>query len=221
MKKNISFIVLLSIIWVGFSQKDPEAKRILDAVGTKYKAYKSFKANITYNLEVTSNPALNESFKADVKVKGNKFHVKKSDGEEYFCNAKYIWNYFDGECTKTDFDAEENPINLTKTLNAYNEGYKYIKLADETLSGVVCHVIDLNPDKSAQEMATSDVFKIRLLINAKTNEVKQWIVFEKNGNRHKFKINTFVPNAPITDPEFSFDSKKYPGVMVEDLSSAN
>lgn len=219
MKKIISLIALLSIAGFGFSQKDPEAKKLLDAVGTKYKTYKSFKANITYNLEVTSNPNLNEFFKADVKVKGDKFHVKKSDGEEFFCNAQYIWNYFDGECTKTDFDAEENPINFSKTLNAYNEGYKYIKLADETVDGVVCSVIDLNPDKSAEEMATSDVFKIRLLINAKTNEVKQWVVFEKNGNRHKFKINTFKPNAPITDAEFTFDASKYPGVMVEDLSS--
>lgn len=219
MKKISSIIALVALsITTMFGQKDPAAKKILDDVSTKYKAHTSLTANITYMLEVTSNPSLNETFTADVKMKGEKFQVKKSDGEKYFCDGKYIWNILDEEAYVSDFNKEDNPININKVLNAYKTGYKYMINDSETVGGVKCTVIDLNPDRSADEMATSDVFKIRLLIDPGTNDVKQWIVFEKNGNRHKFKINTYTPNVTLSDAIFVYDYKKYPEVTVEDLT---
>lgn len=219
MRKLISVIALVTLsVSVMFSQKDPAAKKILDALSAKYQSHTSFKANITYKLEVTSNPSLNESFKADVSMKGDKFYVSKTDGEKYYCDGKYIWNVVDGEAYVSDFNVEDNPINIDKVLTAYKSGYKYVKTGQETVGGVKCEIIDLNPDVTESEMATSDVFKIRLLVNTATNEVKQWIVFEKNGNRHNFKINSYKPNAQLSDTIFNYEYKKYPSISVEDLT---
>ena len=218
MKQIISILTAFLISTVAFGQKDPEAKKILDKVHAKYDGINSFSAKATYKLEVTSNPALNESFVANVKIKGNKFHIKKSDGEEYFCDGKYIWNIIDCEGTKSDYDPEENPMNLEEIIGSYKSGYKYSKKPNETVGGVSCVVIDLEPEKTAEEMETSDVFKIRILIDTKTNEVKQWIVFERNGNRHKFKIDNFKSNVALADSIFPYKKKAGSCVEVEDLT---
>jgi outer membrane lipoprotein-sorting protein len=42
-------------------------------------------------------------------------------------------------------------------------------------------------------------------------------VFEKNGNRYLYAINTMNTTTAITDDTFSFNLKKYPGVEVIDL----
>jgi outer membrane lipoprotein-sorting protein len=42
-------------------------------------------------------------------------------------------------------------------------------------------------------------------------------VFEKNGNRYTYSINSMSTNADIPDNTFVFDPKKYPGVEVIDL----
>ena len=59
MRKLISTIAIsLSLITSIFAQQDPEAKKILDALNVKYKAYTSFQANITYKLHLQAIPAI-------------------------------------------------------------------------------------------------------------------------------------------------------------------
>ncbi len=220
MKKTIVILgLILSVTQSMVAQLDPAAKKMLDAINAKYKAYTSFQANITYKLEVTANPSMNESFTADAKVKGNKFHLKKSDGEEFYSNGIYIWNVVakDKEAYVSDFDAEDKIVDMSKVLDAYKIGYKYLKGLDETIDGVKCTTIELNPDKANLK---AEFFKIKLLVNPLNNEVKQWIVFEKNGNRHKFKLNTFKPNVVFAESIFTYDYKKHPEISVEDLTNA-
>lgn len=221
MKKIISILIFV----FGFTilvnaQQDPEAKKVLDALNVKYKAHTSFQANLTYKLEVTTNTSMNETYSADVKVKADKFYIKKTDGEEFYCDGKYVWNVIakDKEAYVSDFDKEDKIVDINKVLDAYKSGYKYIKMPDEIIDGVKCTVIDLNPDKPASQMSKSDVFKIRLLVNPTSNEVKQWIVFEKNGNRHKFKINSYTPNVVFAETTFTYSYKKHPEITVEDLT---
>jgi outer membrane lipoprotein carrier protein len=221
---KLKLVVLFCLVASGEmnAQQDPAAKKILDALNVKYKAYTSFQASINYFLEVTTNKNLNESFTADVKLKGDKFYIKKSDGEEFYCNGKYIWNVVvkDKTAMASDFDKDDKLVDLNTILDAYKKGYKYIKAADEMLDGIKYAVVELNPDKAVATNAKSDVFKIKILVNSATNEIKQWIVFEKNGNRHKFKINSFKPNVVFADAIFNYNYKAHPEIEVEDLTDA-
>lgn len=219
MKRLVSLLVLgLGLVSVGFGQQDAAAKKILDAVNAKYKGHTSFQASMTYKLEVTTNTSLNETFNADVKVKGNKFYLKKSDGEQFICNGVYVWNIDGKEAYVSDFDPDDKIVDLTKVLDAYKTGYKYVKMQDETIDGIKCNVIDLSPVVVAK--SSSDVFKIRILVNPLNNDVKQWVIFEKNGNRHKFKINSYTSNVAFPETTFNYDYKKYPAVSVEDLTDS-
>jgi len=56
-----------------------------------------------------------------------------------------------------------------------------------------------------------------MMIGKKDKSVQSFTFFEKTGNRYKYSISQFTPNAKIDDSYFTFDPKKYPGVHVEDL----
>ena len=56
-----------------------------------------------------------------------------------------------------------------------------------------------------------------MFINKKDKNIQSWTMFDKGGNKYKYTITKFVPNAKVEDNLFTFDPKKYPGVEVIDL----
>jgi hypothetical protein len=42
-------------------------------------------------------------------------------------------------------------------------------------------------------------------------------MYDRSGNRFKYSIIRFIPNAKIEDTAFTWDAKKYPGVEEIDL----
>src|SRR3954465_4252180 len=70
---------------------DPAAKKILDAVSTKFRTYKSPQASFTYRVENAQGKALS-SKKGSVIMKGNKYRVNM-DGLEIYSDGKTTWSY--------------------------------------------------------------------------------------------------------------------------------
>ena len=85
-------------------------------------------------------------------------------------------------------------------------------MGEVTEAGVVCDVVDLVPEKK-----DAQYFKIRMNISKKDKSIQNFTMFDKSGNRYKYTISKFTPNATITDSYFAFDAKNYPGVEVIDL----
>jgi outer membrane lipoprotein-sorting protein len=73
-------------------------------------------------------------------------------------------------------------------------------------------VVDLVPEKK-----DAQYFKIRMNIAKKDRNVQSFTLFDKSGNKYKYTISKFTPNANIADNFFTFDPKKYPGVEIIDL----
>jgi hypothetical protein len=51
-----------------------------------------------------------------------------------------------------------------------------------------------------------------MFINKKEKTVQSFTLFDKGGNRYKYTVSKFTPNAKIEDSFFTFDPKNYPGV---------
>src|SRR4030081_166020 len=73
------------------TKNDPEAKKILDAVSTRFKTYKSPQALFTYQVENAQGKILSTK-KGTVMMKGNKYKVVM-DGMEIYSDGKTVWNY--------------------------------------------------------------------------------------------------------------------------------
>jgi outer membrane lipoprotein carrier protein len=212
MKKSLSVVYLTFLVSVGFAQYDPKALEILEAMSKKYKAIPAFEANFSYSL-TNDMDKINEEFKGKMVVKGNKFRLVLPE-QEVVNNGVTVWTYLPEakEVNIDNADPESNEVNPSKFYDMYKKGYKYLFLGEQTEGGVLCDIVDLVPEKK-----DAQYFKIKMMIARKDRSVVSFTMFDKTGNRFKYTITKFSPNARIEDADFVFDVKKYPGTEVIDL----
>lgn len=211
--KNTIFALLGLILAISASaQYDPKALEILDAMSRKYKAIPAFEANLSCNL-TNDVDKVNDEFKLRITVKGDKFRMTMPE-QEVINNGVTIWTYLPEakEVNIDNYDPNSEDVNPSKMHEVYKKGYKYLYLQDKTEGGVMCEEIDLVPEKK-----DAQYFKIKMFINKKEKTIQSFTLFDKGGNRYKYAISKFTPNAKIDDAVFTFDPKKYPGVEVIDL----
>jgi chaperone LolA len=221
MKKLISvlaiFLVVIPALFAqapkGMGKNDPEAKKILDAVSAKFKTYKTVKANFTLKVENSAGKAQGTKT-GTLSMKGMKYKVLIT-GQEIICDGKTIWT-FDKSANEVQVSTLDNSAgNITPQklfTNFYDKDFLYIQNEDVTRAGKVYQVIELTPiDK------TKPFFKVQIEVDKVAKSIVSTKVFEKNGNRYTYSINSMSTNADIPDSTFVFDPKKYPGVEVIDL----
>ena len=212
MKKLVFAAILMFVGTISYSQYDPKALEILEAMSKKYKAISSFEANLTSGM-TNETEGVKEEFKGKITVKGDKFRLLLDD-QEIINNGTTVWTYLPSakEVNIDNFDPGSDDVNPTKIFEMYKKGFKYLYLADKTDGGVVCEEIDLVPEKK-----DAQYFKIKMMIVKKDKSIQSWTMFDKAGNRYKYTITKFVPNVKVDDAFFTFDPKKYPGVEIIDL----
>ncbi len=197
---------------LGFAQYDPKALEILDAMSKKYKAFTAFEANLSVAL-TNDTEKIKEEFKGKISVKGEKYKLTLPE-QEVINNGTTIWTYLPDakEVNIDNVDTKGDEVNPSKFYEIYKKGFKYLLLEDHVEAGIPCNVVDLVPEKR-----DAQYFKIKMNISKKDKSVLSFTMFDKSGNKYKYTISKFMPNAKIEDAFFAFDQKKYPGVEVVDL----
>ncbi len=190
MKKLILSLFSLFLAVSAFAQYDPKALQTLDAMSKKYKAIPAFEANISYTM-TNETEKINEEFKGKITVKGDKFRLVLPE-QEVINNGATIWTYLPEakEVNIDNYDPNSEDINPSKIYEIYKKGFKYLYLQDKTEGGVMCEEIDLVPEKK-----DAQYFKIKMFISKKDKSIQSWTMFDKGGNRFKYMITKFTPNA--------------------------
>jgi len=219
MKKLFLFIVVLTSFTAGFSQNnslgtnDPEAKKLLDQVSSKFKTYKSVQANFTLTVE-DGKGKLQGTKKGTVYMKGSKYRVTIT-GQEIFSDGKNIWTYdkASNEVTITELDESANSLTPQKLFtNFYEKDFLSKFNGEKKEGGKVLQEIEMTPtDKS------KNFHKVYILIDKKTQTIYSTRVLEKAGNKYSYTVNSMKTSSPVADAMFVFDKKKYPGVEEVDL----
>jgi outer membrane lipoprotein carrier protein len=219
MKKLISISIFLISATALFAQpkgmgaNDPDAKKLLDAVSTKFKTFKSVEATFSLSIENSSGKVLG-SKKGKVYMKGAQYHISMN-GEDVFSNGTDIYTYdkSSNEVTITKDDPTANSITPQKIFSDFYDKDFLYKLNDETtVAGKVFEEVELTPiDK------TKPYFKVLLSVDKVAKTITSFKIFQKNGDRYFYSISGLKTNSPIGDDQFTFDQKKYPGVEVVDL----
>lgn len=213
MKKLILLVLpVFFIVILAFGQYDPKALTILDEMSNKFKTYSSFKATFTYTLK-NSSASINEVANGELMVRGGKYKIKLPK-MEIINNGTTVWNYMQeaNEVNISTYDPADDDISPTKIYTMYKKGYKYTYIGDRVEAGKTYQMIELVPEDRKNRF-----FKIKLEINKLDKTIKNWKLFEKNGNIYDYSIKTFTPNTISDDTPFTFDKSKYPGVEVIDL----
>ncbi len=193
------------------NMNDPKAKEILDKSSEVYKKSSGISSKFTQSIEVPGGKTNNKS--GEILIKGNKYKIKFSD-QEIYCNDKSVWTYLKdvNEVQINDYEPDPSDMTPYNMFNIYQKDFYFIKTNDEKVLDKPCSVIDLSPkDKSRS------YFKVRVWINKQTNLLCRIKIFDKNGYRYTYTINTINIHSKIEDSEFNFDKNKFPGVHIEDL----
>jgi len=208
---SVSFITAISIA----QQSDPAAKKILDAVSTKFKSYKSVQAAFTLRNEDTKGGLLGTK-KGTVSMKGSRYRVTiAGTGQEIFCDGINIWTYDKGanEVTITKLDPSANSITPQKLFtNFYDKDFLYKLNGDKTVNKKALQEIEMTPvDKTRQ------FHKVYLLIDKQSKSIYSTRILDKSGNVLVYTVNSMNGSTNLADNLFVFDKAKYPGVEVIDL----
>jgi outer membrane lipoprotein-sorting protein len=212
MNKIGTTLIFILLSQICFAQYDPKALEILDAMSKKYKSFTAFEANLSVAL-TNDVEKIKEEFKGRITVKGDKYKLSLPE-QEVINNGSTIWTYLPDakEVNIDNVDTKADEVNPSKFYEIYKKGFKYLQMEDIIENSIPCNVVDLVPEKR-----DAQYFKIKMNISKKDKSVLSFTMFDKSGNKYKYTISKFSPNAKIDDAVFAFDPKKYPGVEVVDL----
>ena len=216
-KRIYSLLLLTTIATSLFAQKDgsndPDAKKILDAVSTKFKNYKAVQASFTYKVENSSGKAISTK-KGTVYMKGTKYRVSFI-GQEIFCDGNNVWTYdkSSNEVTITKLDPSSNTLTPQKLFtNFYDKDFLYKLNGERKEGGRTVQEIEMTPNDK-----TKPFHKVYLLVDKNAKTIYSTKVLEKEGNKYSYTVNSLNGAVSIPDTKFVFNKKDYPGVEEVDL----
>lgn len=195
------------------TQNDPEAKKLLDAMSTKFKTYASPQASFTYKVENAQGKALSTK-KGTVTMKGSKFKVSM-DGMEIFCDGKTVWNYDKSANEVTVNNVGEAGGGMTPQkifTNFYDKDFYYKMNGTKKEGAKTLSEIELTPTDK-----TRPYHKVYVLVDKAANSIYSAKFLEKSGSRYSYTVNSLKATSGSGDSEFVFNKAKYPGVEVVDL----
>jgi outer membrane lipoprotein-sorting protein len=197
-------------------KNDPEAKKILDKIRKKYESYKSLEA--TFSLKIELPGKKEETQKGTIAQEGDKKFRLDMDDQIIVSDGTTTWVYLkkNNEVQINDADPKdsENGFLTPKSLlKRYQKGdYTYAVTEKTTENSKLLTHIEFKPNDKKSEYS-----KLRVSVDEKASSIQSVKAFGKDGSRYTFSISKLTPNKKFAADHFTFDTKKYPGVKVEDL----
>ena len=197
----------------GMGNSDPDAKKILDAVSSKFKSYKSVTAKFNLKIENSAGKSIGNKT-GTVQMKGQKYHVLLTD-QEMFCDGSSVWTYDKAakEVTITKIDPNGSSMTPQKIFtNFYDKDFLYKLNGESKTGGKTIQEIELTPiDK------TKAFHKVYVYIDKAAQSITTTKVLENTGNKYTYAVSSLNTATAVPDAAFVFDAKKFPGVEVNDL----
>ncbi len=194
-------LYLFAFTITAFSQNDPAAKKVLDAVGAKVKASKGISANCTLS-SFTSKGKANGTQSITLQMKGEKYLLNQGK-TEIICDGSNVYR-FDGEKTITKSAVEEGSQTLSpqKLLSgAYDKDFTYKLLPSKGSF----YEIEMKPIDSKKNFQ-----KVNLFIDKAKSTFAKARILDKSNNVTEVKIGNLNLNATVADAKFIFNKAKYP-----------
>lgn len=213
MKKIITLVVLVLCSLTIHAQDGAKAKKLLDEVSAKAKAYKNIKIDFKFSLENHEENISQES-KGNVTLKG----------DQYVLNFMGVTRIFDGSKIYTIIpedeevniskskDQDPNEITPSEMLTFYEKGYTYSMDIVQNVLGRKIQYVKLTPIDSKSEYK-----KILLGIDVQTKHIHKLIQIGKNGTETRITVNSFKTNLPLSETLFTFDKSKYADYYINEL----
>jgi outer membrane lipoprotein carrier protein len=213
MKKILS-LLMIAATFVSFQThaQDAKAKAVLDKLSAKVKGMTSLKANFVFTMNDAAGKSKG-SKSGTFSMKGNKFRVTMPT-QQIICDGRTVWTYLvsDKEVQVANYDPNAQSISPSKLFSgSYAKEYKSVYGGEKTVAGKKVDVIEMTPNN------VKNFKKVVLYVDKTTSMINGGIMYDKSGSSYGYTISGITPNAKVADTDFTFDTKKNPGVEVVDL----
>ncbi|MBO5975339.1 MAG: outer-membrane lipoprotein carrier protein LolA [Paludibacteraceae bacterium] len=211
MKRTLFILFALLLSLGATAQTDQQAKATLDKISASLQ-----KSAITTDFSIIyENAQTNEKEKkaGKLKLKGNKFTLSTEELELFF-DGKTQWTLMKGldEVTISEPTKEEmlqlNPILM---INEFSKTH-HVQFDADAEKDKQNYLLNLFPKENK-----FDHFKVAIVVQKETKQVKKISIKYKNGTSTTFESSNFNSAAKLTDTDFTFYSKKYPNIEINDL----
>lgn len=198
-----------------FNEKsDEEALNILEQISTKFNNGKGHSIDFEFLIEMSD--ASQETHEGQLFQAGNKFVLNLNE-REIISDGESVWVYFKEEnelqINDAEFDEEDDFASPQSIFNLYkSDKYlfaisNYARENGQPVTQIECKPLDDD----------SEFSKMRLTVLDKSNRVKRFKIFAKDGTRMTMSISDHKEDISFSDDQFSFDESKYPDIIIEDL----
>jgi outer membrane lipoprotein carrier protein len=215
--KRILYSLFFLTITIGTvsaqGKNDPDAKKLLDAVTTKFKSFKSVQAKFTLKIENAAGKTLG-SKTGTVYMKGLKYRIDIT-GQNIYCDGVNVSTYDPSskELTVTKVDPSSNTLTPQKVFtDFYDRDFLYKLNDDHIVAGKTIQEVELTPTDK-----TKTFFKVLVDVDKNTRTIVSTKIFEKTGERYTYSLSNMNTTTLVPDNTFLFDEKKYPDTEVVDL----
>lgn len=206
-KMKLFTVILVFASGIVFGQQN--ANELLKATIEKMQSYETMEIVFDYKMQ-NKAVGINEVKSGNLFLKGNAYNLS-IDGQQIICDGKTIWSFFgdNKEVMISDADQGEETITPDKLFTTYFHQFESsFVTATET-----------KPYKTIElkSKENKDIDKIWLEIDEKKLEIKQFTMYDDNGNAFIYDLKKFQPNVKLAADYFYFDTTKYPDVEVIDM----
>ncbi len=208
MKKTLTIIACLLFSLTAFAQKDPAAKKVLDATASKLSSMKNIKAQFEIS-QFRGATATGETMKGAIFLSGKKYKVEAPGVTTTWFDGKTQWVYMhDTEevNVSTPTKQEQATMNPYAFIGLYKQGYDY-SMKEVKVLGTDTYEIRLTAQQASAEIpeAVINISKNNEPISVRVRQGKQtWTrirIFNLQG-KQKFANDTFTfPRNEYTNAE--------------------
>ncbi len=210
--KNLKWIFAGFFLLLGFGlSAQSSADDLLKSVIDKTKSYSTMEVNFDYRM-TNEAAGIDELKSGKVFIKGDAYKLEMAE-QSVYCDGTTVWTYLQDseEVMVSDVNTGEESITPSSILTSYYNDYKTSFVNNKENAAKGFKTIELKPE------AGKKFSKIQIVIDENKLQIVSFNIFDNGGNEFTYLIKKLVPNHPIDDSFFVFNTADFPGVEVVDM----
>ncbi len=209
MKIRIRITILFALLFTGTLYAQNNAQGLLKKTLDKMSSYKNFKSDLTYSM-VNKQNNIHEKKTGTILVEGDKFRIEIM-GQIIISDGKDMWTVIKDskEVMLSTLDPNDpSNVSPTKILEEYSD-YK-AKFERGQRKRTLKTLLLTSKKKAAFD-------KVTIVIDASRFLVKQFSLYDNDGNVFTYDIYNFKANINFPKDTFTYNPKEFPGYELEDM----
>lgn len=209
MKIRIRITILFALLFTGTLYAQNNAQGLLKKTLDKMSSYKNFKSDLTYSM-VNKQNNIHEKKTGTILVEGDKFRIEIM-GQIIISDGKDMWTVIKDskEVMLSTLDPNDpSNVSPTKILEEYSD-YK-AKFERGQRKRTLKTLLLTSKKKAAFD-------KVTIVIDASRFLVKQFSLYDNDGNVFTYDIYNFKANINFPKDTFTYNPREFPGYELEDM----